>query len=145
MDEGEDAKSPADESEEKNCDAMDVEKEVDEEVDEEEKPRKKREPEPLSFSITNPARVTKAQSPYCSFDVNQRYRPIRADESPYGVIMLHDCTPEEEEYIGSVKSPSLEPLGELAPPEPFEWIAPPIPEEEEDDNEEDNDVKEASE
>lgn len=148
MDEGEETKAPAEETEEKSGEAMDVDKEGEEEVDEEEKPRKKREPEPLSFVIANPSRVTKAQSPYCSFDVNQRYRPIRPDESPYGVIMLQDCTPEEEENIGTVRSPSLEPLGELAPPEPFVWMAPPIPEEtEENENgdEENMDVKETSE
>ena len=147
MDEGEDAKNPADDNEEKSGDAMDVDKEGDEEVDEEEKPRKKREPEPLSFFIANPARVTKAQSQYCSFDPKQRYRPVRSDESPSGVIMLYDCSPDEEEYIGTVKSPSLEPLGELAPPEPFEWIAPTLPvenEEEDEEGDEGNDAPEAS-
>ncbi|KAL7580828.1 hypothetical protein ACA910_001104 [Epithemia clementina (nom. ined.)] len=86
-----------------------------------EKKKKRREPEPLSFRIGNPARITKAQSEYCEFDLSQRYRPIRPNERPFGVIVLTDSTPNEEEDVGAVVAPSLEPEGELAPPEPFEW------------------------
>ena len=130
MDEGEEVKPVKEETAvaEVTNDSMDVDKE-----EEEEKPKKKREPEPNEFTIQNPARVTKEQSQYCEFDLNQRYRPIRRGEKPYGVVMLTDSTPEEEEYIGAVISPSLEPLGELAPPEPFEWTPPPLPSSEEDD------------
>jgi 26S proteasome regulatory subunit N2 len=91
------------------------------------KPKKKREPEPSSFRVGNPSRVTLAQSKLCEFDMNQRYRPIRFNETPMGVIILTDSAPGDvEEDLGTVKSPSLEPEGELAPPEPFEWT-PPIP------------------
>lgn len=143
MDEGEEVKPAEDDViAEGNNESMDIDKE-----EEEEKPKKKREPEPNDFTIQNPARVTKEQSQYCEFDLNQRYRPIRRGEKPYGVVMLTDSTPEEEEYIGAVVSPSLEPLGELAPPEPFEWTPPPLPSSEEDkvdDDKVDDATKESS-
>jgi len=112
-------KKPAEEGGEKEGEAM--------EVDEEEKPKKKREPEPTTFKVGNPARITKAQSAFCEFDLAQRYRPVRATEKPFGVIILTDSTPDEEEDVLAVKPPSLEPEGELAPPEPFEWTPPPAP------------------
>ena len=100
--------------------AMDVEK-----ADEsEKKAKKKREPEPTTFRIGNPARITTAQASVCEFDLTQRYRPIRTDEKPFGVIILTDSTPGEEEDLGAIKAPSLEPEGECAPPEPFEWTPP---------------------
>ena len=103
-----------------DADNMDVEKQ---EVPEK-KPKKKREPEPTSFRISNPSRVTTAQSLVCEFDLTQRYRPIRVEEKPFGVIILTDSTPGEVEDLGAVKAPSLEPEGECAPPEPFEWTPP---------------------
>lgn len=90
----------------------------------EKKTKKKREPEPTSFRISNPSRVTTAQSQECEFDMTQRYRPIRVEEKPFGVIILMDSTPGEAEDLGAVKAPSLEPDGECAPPEPFEWTPP---------------------
>ena len=110
------------------ADAMDVEKEG---GAEDKKPKKKREPEPTSFRVPNPARITKAQSEVCEFDLNQRYRPIRPEEKPFGVIVLTDSTPEEEEDLGAVMSPSLEPERELPPPEPFDWKPPPPKKEDE--------------
>lgn len=89
---------------------------------EENKPKKKREPEPTSFRITNPSRITSAQASVCVFDLSQRYRPIRPEEKPYGVIMLTDSTPSEEENVGAVKTPAQE--DEADPPEPFEWTPP---------------------
>ena len=103
----------------KEEDDMDVEKE-----EPEKKVRKKREPEPTSFRISNPSRITTAQSAVCEFDLAQRYRPIRVEEKPFGVIILTDSTPGEDEDLGAVKAPSLEPEGETAPPEPFEWAPP---------------------
>jgi 26S proteasome regulatory subunit N2 len=91
---------------------------------EEKKPKKKREPEPLSFRLSNPCRITKAQVAFCEFDLDQRYRPIRVEEKPCGVILLTDSTPEEEEDIGTVKPPSIESEDEADPPEPFEWSPP---------------------
>merc|ERR1712174_64953 len=90
----------------------------------EKKPKKKREPEATSFRISNPSRVTSTQSEDCEFDLTQRYRPIRVEEKPFGVIILTDSTPGEAEDLGAVKPPSLEPEGECAPPEPFEWSPP---------------------
>jgi 26S proteasome regulatory subunit N2 len=112
--------------------AMDVEKSE----ESEKKSKKKREPEPTTFRIRNPARITIAQSSACEFDLTQRYRPIRTDEKPFGVIVLTDSTPGEEEDLGAIKSPSLEPEGECAPPEPFEWTPP-------QDGEYENEVKRA--
>jgi 26S proteasome regulatory subunit N2 len=100
--------------------AMDMEKSE----ESEKKSKKKREPEPTSFRIRNPARITTTQSSVCEFDLTQRYRPIRTDEKPFGVIILTDSTPGEEEDLGAIKAPSLEPEGECAPPEPFEWTPP---------------------
>jgi 26S proteasome regulatory subunit N2 len=101
-------------------DAMDVDK-----VEEsEKKQKKKREPGPTSFRVGNPSRITTAQSLVCEFDLSQRYRPIRTDEKPFGVIILTDSTPGEEEDLGAIKAPSLEPEGEMAPPDPFEWSPP---------------------
>jgi len=103
-----------------NADNMDTDKQ---ELAEK-KQKKKREPEPLSFRVSNPSRVTTSQSQVCEFDLIQRYRPIRIEEKPFGVIILTDSTPGEAEDLGAVKAPSLEPEGECAPPEPFEWTPP---------------------
>lgn len=90
----------------------------------EKKSKKKREPEATSFRISNPSRVTTSQSEECEFDLTQRYLPIRVEEKPFGVIILTDSTPGVAEDLGAVKPPSLEPEGECAPPEPFEWTPP---------------------
>jgi 26S proteasome regulatory subunit N2 len=89
---------------------------------EESKPKKKREPEPSFFFVSNPARITAVQANSCAFNLNQRYRPIRPEEKPYGVIMLTDSTPGEEDDVGAVKTPAQE--DEADPPEPFEWTPP---------------------
>jgi 26S proteasome regulatory subunit N2 len=103
--------------------AMDVDKE-----EGEKKVKKKREPEPTSFRVGNPSRITVAQSKVCEFDLSQRYHPIRQEEKPFGVIILTDSSPGEAEDLGAVKAPSLEPEGECAPPESFEWAPPGHPE-----------------
>lgn len=103
----------------------DEEEKKDMEVEEELPKKKKREPEPTTFRVKNPSRITKAQSKVCAFDLNQRYRPIRTNEKPYGVVILTDSTPEvADDELAAVKTPSLEPEGECAPPEPFEWTPP---------------------
>ena len=112
--------------EEAKSESMDIDDGKDtakaEEEPTEDKPKKKREPEPTSFRVSNPSRVTKAQADVCSFDLEQRYRPIRPEETPYGVIMLTDSTPGEDEDLGIVKTPAQE--EEADPPEPFEWTPP---------------------
>merc|ERR1712137_1437217 len=95
-----------------------------EEATEEKKQKKKRESEPLSYRLSNPCRITKAQAEYCEFDLEQRYRPIRTEEKPYGVILVTDSTPGEDEDLGVVKPPSIESEDEADPPEPFEWTPP---------------------
>jgi 26S proteasome regulatory subunit N2 len=132
VDKGDESKSDEEGEKKENADSM----EVDNEDEPEKKPKKKRVPEPTSFRVTNPSRITKAQSQACSFDLDQRYRPIRSEEKPMGVVMLTDSTPDEDEELGAVKSPSLEPDGELAPPEPFVWTPPAQPEKTEDDKKE---------
>jgi 26S proteasome regulatory subunit N2 len=112
------------ETKEKKDDDMGEKMEVEKEEEEQKKVKKKREPEPTSFRVSNPARITTAQSVVCEFDLGQRYRPIRPEEKPFGVIILTDSTPGETEDLGAVKAPSLEPEGECAPPEPFEWMPP---------------------
>lgn len=122
VDEKEEAKDG--DKEKKEGDAMDVDGK--EEAEEEKPKKKKREPEPTTFRIGNPARITVKQAAVCEFDLSQRYRPIRVEEKPFGVLILTDSTPGEEEDLGAVKAPSLEPEGETAPPEPFEWVPPPV-------------------
>lgn len=90
--------------------------------------KKKREPEPTSFRLSNPCRITKAQAEACVFDLNQRYRPIHQEEKPCGVIIVTDSTPGEEEDLGTVKPPSIESEDEADAPEPFEWTPPNHPE-----------------
>lgn len=133
VDKKEDAESKEDTSKDEKKDSaegMDVddakkdeEKKEDAEDGETKPKKKKREPEPTLFRISNPARITTAQANVCAFDLNQRYRPIRPEEKPYGVIMLTDSTPgEDEEELGAVKTPAEE--DEADPPEAFEWTPP---------------------
>merc|ERR1712176_1361242 len=108
---------------EKEPDSKDEKMDVDGEGGEEEEKPAPNKREPTSFSVRNPARITKAQSKVCAFDLDQRYRPIRSNEEPFGVVILTDSTPtEEDEDLGAVQAPSLE--GECAPPKPFEWTPP---------------------
>lgn len=125
-DDGEEEETTEEEGKEK-VESMDVDGGDDKAAlaSEETKPKKKREPEPTSFSVSNPARITMAQANVCAFDLSQRYRPIRPEEKPYGVIMLTDSTPDEEEDVSAVKSPAQE--DEADPPEPFEWTPPDHP------------------
>lgn len=108
-----------DKAESMDVDGDDADKAV---ASEENKPKKKREPEPTHFCVPNPARITTAQANSCAFNLSQRYRPIRPEEKPYGVIMLTDSSPGEEEDVGAVKTPAQE--DEADPPEPFEWTPP---------------------
>jgi 26S proteasome regulatory subunit N2 len=111
--------------EEVEGDGMDIDQEDVANSEIEKKTRRKREPEPTFFRVKNPARITKAQSEVCEYDLSQRYRPVRPEEKPFGVIVLTDSTPEQtDDDLGAVKPPSLEPEGEAAPPEPFEWTPP---------------------
>jgi len=111
-------------------DDADTSMEVDESAAAVEKPKKK-EPEPTEFQLANPSRMTLAQSQFCAFDLGQRYRPILPEGKPnVGVTILTDskaatAADDDDDHLGAVKPPSMEPEGELAPPEPFEWAPPP--------------------
>ena len=87
-----DKENEAESKEKEGGDKMDVDgvKET-----EEKKPKKRREPEPTSFSLSDPSRITTAQAEVCAFNLDQRYRPIRPEERPCGVIMVTDSKPEE--------------------------------------------------
>jgi len=130
MDEDEDKSSQEEPSKgnEEGVKSMDIDGDVkaEEEGDEIEagKVKVKREPEPATFRLLNPCRITKAQAKVCAFDTNQRYRPIHHEEKPCGVIMVTDSTPGEDEDLGTVKAPSIESEDEADPPEPFEWTPP---------------------
>ena len=113
----EDVKEEKSAVEEKEGEAMDID-------EEEKKIKKKREPEPTSFMLSNPCRITKAQADVCSFDPTQRYHPIRNEEKLCGVILVTDSTPGEEEDLGTVKPPSIESEDEAEAPEPFVWTPP---------------------
>lgn len=105
---------------------VDMDEKDEEEAAQEDKKssKKKKEPEPATFRVSNPARVTKLQTEFCAFDLDQRYRPVRPDGKPSGVIILTDSTPHEEEEVSAVKTPSLDAEDEAETPEPFEWAPP---------------------
>ena len=84
-------------------------------------------PEPTSMTLGNPARVTLAQEPYVSFELeaSKRYVPVRKGSKPIGIVLLVDRRPEEPEDVAKVESPPLEgDEDEAEPPEPFEWSPP---------------------
>lgn len=63
--------------------------------------------EPKFFFLSNPCRITRAQSLVCAFDSNQRYIPIFLQKNPHGIIMLVDKNPNEKEDLGAVINPSI--------------------------------------
>lgn len=87
-------------------------------------------PEPDSFDLSNPCRVTYSQQSFISIISDQRYRPVRKDfsaQSNLGVLLLTDSTPtEDDKDLRDIKAPPM--IGddgpEPDPPEPFEWIPP---------------------
>merc|ERR1711976_187696 len=111
-----------DDQEDENDDAMEIDGEVEKKV------KKNKEPEPTSYTLSNPCRITKAQADYCAFDRSQRYQPVRnhqnQGEKPCGVILVTDSTPGEEEDLGTIKPPSIESEDEADAPEPFYWSPP---------------------
>jgi 26S proteasome regulatory subunit N2 len=84
--------------------------------------KKKREPEPASFTCGNPSRITPSQESVVSFDLQQRYVPVRAVGKAVGIIMLQDTMPSESEDVANVEAPAAAGQEEEAePPQPFEW------------------------
>ena len=49
---------------------------------------------------------------------------MRPDGKISGVIILSDITPDEEEDVADVNTPSLDADDEAEAPEPFEWATP---------------------
>jgi len=74
--------------------------------------------------LNNPARVTRKQLKYISFDVDPRYSPIT--RGVHGVVLLKDSKPEEEENIIISGVPtvdtSLDFDDEPEPPAPFTFM-----------------------
>jgi len=73
-------------------------------------------PEPEFELLDNPARVTRAQLKYITFDVDPRYVPIT--EGVHGVILLKDTKPGESEDIIEGGVPSLGVQDDQDEPEP---------------------------
>jgi len=91
------------------------------------KPIVEEKPEPDFEILNNPARVTRAQLPKITFDVDPRYIPIT--EGIHGIVLLKDKTPGEKEDIIPEALPSSANAGVLEdeanepePPEPFEFL-----------------------
>jgi 26S proteasome regulatory subunit N2 len=83
---------------------------------------KKKGPEPTSFELSNPSRVTPEQELFVSFNLEQRYVPINPRSKPAGIVILIDRNPDEPDDVVQVKLPSTDSnADEAAPPEPFEW------------------------
>jgi len=80
--------------------------------------------EPKFQILTTPARVTRRQLKYISFDIDPRYKPI--SEHVHGIIILKDLNPAQEEDLIEFKVPSLEVIEEndeiAEPPEEFVFL-----------------------
>merc|ERR1712048_1086029 len=75
-------------------------------------------PEPTSFKISNPGRVTLQQQQFVTFG-EQRYRPVLPIKR--GIVMLIDSAPERPEELVEPEVPSEDGDNskEPAPPKPF--------------------------
>ncbi|GMI08303.1 hypothetical protein TrVE_jg10477 [Triparma verrucosa] len=83
------------------------------------KKKKKKGPEPKSFELNNPSRMTKSQVRVCEPKPG-RYHPVLAGAKS-GIILLTDTTPtEEDDEVEKVTVPSVE-EEEAKMPEPFVW------------------------
>jgi len=92
-----------------------------EETKEETKEEKMEVEEPKFQILTTPARVTRRQLKYITFDIDPRYKPI--SEHVHGIIILKDETPSQQEDLIEFKVPSLDVIEEnediAEPPESF--------------------------
>lgn len=102
------------------------EEETKEEVAEDKAETERKAPQPSEFRVSNPSRITAAQSLVCQYDLEQRYHPVRPRGTPMGVIIVKDTSTQEDDELETLRSPADEPEGETVPPEPFVWTpAPP--------------------
>jgi hypothetical protein len=63
---------------------------------------KKKGPEPRTFLLSNPSRVTPEQEQFVAFDIDQRYVPVNPRSKPAGIVVLVDHTPDEPEEVAKV-------------------------------------------
>jgi len=101
------------------------EEKIEEEKEKEEKPEtseeEKKVPEPSSYILSNPSRLTPSQISFISYDLRNRYRPVDIDHKG-GIIILEDTTPHEEEEIIEFNDDfNNGEDGDYDIPEPFEW------------------------
>jgi len=66
-------------------------------------PKKKKGPEPTSFRLSNPSRVTPEQEKFVSFVLDQRYAPVNSRGKPAGIVILADRTPDEPQEVVQVR------------------------------------------
>jgi len=87
---------------------------------------KAEEPEPESFKLSNPCRVTRRQRPHVLFHPGSRYSPVVHDaHQALGVVMLRDGAPSEPQEFVEVKLQAIgADLKEPDPPEDFIWTLP---------------------
>lgn len=63
----------------------------------------KKEPEPSSYNLSNPGRVTQSQEGLVTFLPDQRYVPVRKNAKAVGIVLLLDRNPEEPEDVAQVR------------------------------------------
>ena len=84
------------------------------------KPKKER--EPTSFQLTNPARLVPSQMRFISLNADQRYVPVsRRVCAAAGIVMLIDCDPAAPENVVKVERIFIGQGDEADAPEPFDW------------------------
>lgn len=112
--------------EEKKDDDKEINKDTkttEEKIKDDKNENKKKEVEPQSMMLANPARVMRAQLRIMSMSSDSRYEPLK-DVSAGGIIMLKNKKPDEEEdliELVSAGGPKADEEDEPEPPEPFEW------------------------
>ena len=83
---------------------------------------KKKDKEPSSFTLTNPARVIPSQVRFISLQSTQRYAPVsRRCVNPAGIVVLIDSSPSNPENVLKVERLAIGQEDEADAPEPFEW------------------------
>jgi 26S proteasome regulatory subunit N2 len=115
------------EKEEKEKEKKAAEEEEKQKAEEEEKKKKEAEekkPEPTHEILSNPARVTIAQLERITFDVDERWSPVKK-RGVHGIVLLKDNkSGEPVELVTPAKPPTADEEDdgeEPNPPEPFEF------------------------
>lgn len=90
-----------------------------EEKPEEMKPKKEK--EPSSYSLTNPARLIPAQRRFISTASDARYQPVDQRMVPAGIVMLIDRDPSAPQEVQKVERVGLGGEEEADAPADFEW------------------------